>query len=69
MFFGPIFKTIFRGPVESILSSYQAEICWYTFVIELCVMRPYVITVRLYMCLVFLTEWNLVMQKNNNNKK
>jgi hypothetical protein len=60
--FGPIFKTIFRGPVDSTLSSYQVDICWYTFVIELCGLRPYVITIHLYMCLVFLTEWNLVME-------
>jgi len=33
--FGTIFKTIFRGPVDSTLSSYQVEICWYTFVIDL----------------------------------
>jgi len=81
--------------VDSTLSSYQAEICWYTFVMELYGLRPYVITIcnitvsirdiefdwyikaplrevnilciikigltLLCMCLVFLTEWNLVM--------
>jgi len=31
--------------VDSTLSSYQAEICCYTFVIELCGLRPYVITI------------------------
>jgi hypothetical protein len=34
------FKTIFRGLVDSTLSSYQVEICWYKFVIELCGLRP-----------------------------
>ena len=65
--FDPIFKTIFRGPVDSTLSRYQVEICWWTLVIELCGVRPYVITIRLYMCLVFLTEWNLVMELWNLN--
>jgi hypothetical protein len=51
-----LFKTIFRGLVDSTLSSYQVEICRDTFVIELCGLRPYVITIRLYMCRVFLTE-------------
>ena len=43
--------------MDSTLSGYQAEICRYTFVIELCGLQPYVITIRLYICLVFLTEW------------
>ena len=59
--FGPIFKTIFRGLVDSTLWSYQVEISWYMFVIDLCSLRPYVITIHVCMCLVFLTEWNLVM--------
>jgi len=43
--FPSYFKTIIWGPVDSTLSSYQVEIRWYTFVIELCGLRPYVITV------------------------
>ena len=50
------------GPLDSIMSSYQVEICWYTFVIELCGLRPYVITIRLNMCLVFPTEWKLIVE-------
>ena len=50
--------------MDSILSSYQVEICWYTFDIELYGLRPYVMTVRLCMCLVFLTDWNLVMKEH-----
>ena len=46
------------GLVDSTLSSYQVEICWYTFVRELCGLWPYVITIRLCVCLVFHTEWN-----------
>jgi hypothetical protein len=36
-----LFKTTFRGLVDSTLSSYQVEICWCTFVTELCGMRLY----------------------------
>jgi hypothetical protein len=58
--FRSIFKTLFRGLVNSTLCSYQVEIGWFTLVIDLCSMRPYVITVGLCMYLEYLTGWNKV---------
>jgi len=58
--FRSIFKTIFRGLVDSSLCSYQVEIGWCMLIIDLYSMRPYVITVNLCMYLEHLTEWKLV---------
>jgi hypothetical protein len=56
--FRSIFKTIFRGLVDSTLCSYQAEIGLCTLVIDLSGMWPYVITVSLCICLEYLTGGN-----------
>jgi len=55
--------------MDSILSSYQVEICWYTrtFVMGLCSLRPCVIIVRLCTCRLFLTDKVLLRKEHQTH--
>jgi len=59
-----IFTAIFRGLVSNTLCSYYVGFRWCTFVVCLCIMRPYVITIGLYVCLELLSGSDLLRESD-----